>query len=75
MRDRDRNGMVWNVKVYDGQRERETLRGVPVARKDTLMTIFNREGVKAQALKYDSDGEMVESESVNWASGLTEVEA
>lgn len=57
----------WNVKVYDEDGERETLRGLPYGRAVALMQIFEREGVKAQAMEYTKDGEeMVDSDSVNW---------
>lgn len=57
----------WNIKVYDEDGERETLRGLPPARAGTLMRIFDREGVKAQAMEYEDDGEsMASSDSVNW---------
>ena len=61
----------WNIKVYDEERERETLRGLTVARMNTLMSIFDREGVQAQEMPYDADGKFVhgESKSVNWGHG------
>lgn len=56
----------WNIKVYDEDGERETLRGHTYATVNTLLTIFDREGVKAQAMKYDDEGsEMLDSEGVN----------
>lgn len=58
----------WNIKVYDSDdgRERETIRGLNPARKHTLMKIFKREGLKAQAMKYNEEGsEMLDSEIVN----------
>jgi hypothetical protein len=59
----------WNIKVYgDNGRERETLRGLNYARTDTLMTIFEREGVQAQAIPYEEDGTHISGKgfSVNW---------
>lgn len=57
----------WNVKVYDEDGERETLRGLSYGRANALMRIFERENVKAQAMEYDDEGEeMLDSESVNW---------
>jgi|AntDeeMinimDraft_4_1070355.scaffolds.fasta_scaffold04638_6 hypothetical protein len=49
----------WNVKVYDGPNERETIRGVTTTQKDVLLSVFDREGVKAQAMAYDDEGGFV----------------
>lgn len=56
----------WSVKLYEDERERETIRGLTTVKKDTLMRVFDRLGVKAQALGYNEDGSsMLESETVN----------
>lgn len=63
--------MYWNIKVYDSDdgSERETIRGLNATKKDTLMRIFDREGIQAQAMQYNDDGEFVEGgASVNWPS-------
>lgn len=68
--------MYWNIKVYDSEtgEEQETIRGIHVGHKDTLMRIFDREGVQAQAMAFDDDGEeMLQSESVNWGANGIEV--
>lgn len=59
----------WNVKVYNSKgQERETLRGLTYARMTTLVQIFKREEIQAQAIPYNEDGRIVEGEtqSVNW---------
>lgn len=59
----------WDIKVYDSDDgyERETIRGLNHAKVHTLMTIFEREGIQAQAMQYDDEGStMLDSESVNW---------
>lgn len=59
----------WSVKVYDGTAEKETVRGLSLVQKNVLMNIFDREGVRAQALAYNGDGSrMIDSESVNWST-------
>lgn len=68
--------MYWNIKVYDSDdgSERETIRGLNLVKKDTLMTVFDREGVQAKAMAYDDEGsEMLQSESVNWDVGGIDV--
>lgn len=57
----------WSIKVYDDEgNERETIRGLTVARKHILMQIFEREGVHATASKYTDEGKYAgESETVN----------
>lgn len=58
----------WNLKVYDSDdgTERETLRGLTYARVNTLLGIFDREGIKAQAMEYNDEGsEMLDSRGVN----------
>lgn len=59
----------WSIKVYDTNgREKETIRNINTVSKDTILQIFDREGIQAQAMPYDSEGSFVEgkSESVNW---------
>lgn len=59
----------WDVKVYDDEGdERETIRGLNSVKKDTVMKIFEREGIQAQSMPYSEDGSFVHgrSESVNW---------
>ena len=58
----------WSIKVYSSGREKETIRNINTVSKDTIMQVFEREGIKAQAMPYDSSGSFIngESESVNW---------
>lgn len=56
----------WNIKFYNGYRELETVRGLTEVQADTLMQVFEREGLHAQAIQYDSDGKkMLDSRTVN----------
>lgn len=56
----------WSIKVYEDDEERETIRGLNVTKKDTLMQVFDRTDIHAKALGYNADGSsMVDSESVN----------
>jgi len=53
----------WNIKLYDDDgRERETLRGLTYARKETLMQIFEREGVHAQSSAYNDERQWIQGE-------------
>ncbi len=63
----------WNIKLYDEDgHERETLRGLTYARKETLMQIFEREGVHAQSSAYTDDRKYIQGEGrvVNSDSGV-----
>lgn len=47
--------MSYDLKVYDDDRnELETIRGLTLAQKDTIMQVLSRAGVKAQA--FDGTG-------------------
>lgn len=59
----------WNIKVYDQSgTERETIRNLNGISKDTILQIFKREDIQAQALPFDSSGSFIsgKSESVNF---------
>jgi hypothetical protein len=56
----------WNIKLYDGREEQETVRKLTPVSKDVLMGVFDRLGVHAQAMAYTSGGEYAgESQVVN----------
>jgi DNA-binding Lrp family transcriptional regulator len=63
----DRNVAYWDVKVYDDGKERETIRGLTTTVKDTLLQVFDRNGVAAKALPYTKTGEFIDgkTETVN----------
>jgi len=65
----------WDIKVYDGNEEKETLRGVSWATKKTLMQIFDREGIKAVAMEVKDDRSgYIQRESVNLDNSSSEKE-
>lgn len=60
----------WDVKVYgDDGEEKETIRGITASQKITLMQLFDREGIQAQAIAYTEGGTRRLGESVNWSPG------
>lgn len=41
--------MTWDIKLYDGGDEFETIRGLSPGRKEELLGVFTRLGVDARA--------------------------
>lgn len=53
----------WDIKVYEGRDEQETIRGLNSVQKDTMLAVFNRIGVKATAIGYNSNESYVEGKT------------
>ena len=52
----------WDIKLFGDGLEKETLRMLNRRRKDELMQVFQRLGVKAQAIEWNTRSQRVNTE-------------
>ncbi|PGF17141.1 hypothetical protein CP556_14110 [Natrinema sp. CBA1119] len=46
--------MTYDIKVYDGYEEKETIRGLEYSQMNAILRAFEREGVTAAAIDTES---------------------